>query len=370
MQCQATTKSRTQCSRKAEPNSNYCWQHQNYIPNLSKKVENRNLEFKVVETKNVSNQEQQLRLNALQPNIMSNIISYSGTLGNFSKIFSETNQRKILKKWFGEIHIQTPFSEVKESEIPLLWGLYQNRIANAPPKDLLEEAIERGLSRDYFYAKVIRVGASSLTYGLNYEDLKDTTLLQKINLELQDTIKQNKLRYGDILVLGAGDGYYPIIFIYNGTDLILADFEYIDIQTPIIPSQILINNFPTTNYFTKVAYHIIYFDTNIVYFDTNGTDLKLLNQYKVSENYSIYHYITTGISADYEIWTYTPLTENNWKGVLPFDGAKAGWDLGEDFIEFIQNLISDEEIGNLIYDKITTNQNLRVLFQQELYNYS
>jgi len=30
MQCQALTKSGTQCSRKAEPNSRFCWQHQDY----------------------------------------------------------------------------------------------------------------------------------------------------------------------------------------------------------------------------------------------------------------------------------------------------------------------------------------------------
>jgi hypothetical protein len=29
MQCQAILKSGRQCSRKSEPNSNYCWQHQN-----------------------------------------------------------------------------------------------------------------------------------------------------------------------------------------------------------------------------------------------------------------------------------------------------------------------------------------------------
>jgi hypothetical protein len=30
MECKATTRSGTQCTRKAEPGSKYCWQHQNY----------------------------------------------------------------------------------------------------------------------------------------------------------------------------------------------------------------------------------------------------------------------------------------------------------------------------------------------------
>src|ERR1700722_11379710 len=33
MECKATTKSGTQCTRLAEPGSKYCWQHQNYDKN-------------------------------------------------------------------------------------------------------------------------------------------------------------------------------------------------------------------------------------------------------------------------------------------------------------------------------------------------
>ena len=199
MQCQATTKSGTQCSRKALPNSNYCWQHQNYNGNIANntnlnqnpiKIENKD-DFKVILTNEQPAGELQLMLDALQPGIMSNVVQLSGTLGNFSQTFAETNQRKLLRQWFSDIHVQTPFSEVLDKEIPLIWGLYQNRIANGPPKDLLEKAIKEGLNQDYFYAKVVPI---KLSRAINYEDLKDPILLSKLNQGLQTTIIKNKCK--------------------------------------------------------------------------------------------------------------------------------------------------------------------------------
>jgi hypothetical protein len=367
MQCLATTKSGTQCSRKAELNSNYCWQHRNYNSNnninqTSIKTESKD-DFKVILTNEAPGGELQLMLKSLQPGIMSNIISYSGTLGNFSKTFSENQQRNILKQWFKEIHIQTSFSEVKDFEIPLLWGLYQNRISNAPPKDLLDKAIEKGLNQDYFYAKVVHVPTSNFTYSLNPEDLKDASLVEEVNQELKETVKNNKLRYGDILILGAGDGYNGIKFIYNGANLILADHEFVSEDLPTVTKNFPINNFPITTYFSKGLWRV-------VYFDTQGTDLQLVDKYVLSKTLTpntIYHYITTGKNSGYEIWTWEEL--NNWKGILPFDDANGGLDLGEDFIETIQNFAEDEEIWDILYKKITENKNLRMLFQQELYNY-
>lgn len=123
MECVAITNKGTRCSRNAISNSKYCWQHQPiYL--------------------------------SLQPEILNRIYSYSGTLNPINKILQNNiNKRKILENWFNNINVKTSFSEVKESEIELLWGLYQKRIDNVPANNLLELAIKNGLNPNYFYAK-------------------------------------------------------------------------------------------------------------------------------------------------------------------------------------------------------------------------
>jgi hypothetical protein len=54
MQCQAFTKSGTQCSRKPEAGSRYCWQHQNYNANITPEIK---YETKIIENKIVEDED-------------------------------------------------------------------------------------------------------------------------------------------------------------------------------------------------------------------------------------------------------------------------------------------------------------------------
>jgi hypothetical protein len=133
MKCQAITNAGIQCSRNAETDSKYCWQHRNYKTNFK------------------SNN---LLLNALQPGIIGNIIQFSGQLQPISKELSnDLNKTNILGTWFSQIGVQTPISQIKNYEIPLLWSIYQKRIDNYPNPELIDKAIKKGLDQYIFYSK-------------------------------------------------------------------------------------------------------------------------------------------------------------------------------------------------------------------------
>src|SRR5438105_4813181 len=126
MQCQSCTKEDKQCSRITQNNSIFCWQHQ------------------------------RLSEQALQAGILGNIELYAGLNQSITKAsigYSKKDKLKILEHWFQEINIQTPFSDVREKEIPLLWNLYINRINNAPRADLLQKVITQGLNKYLFYSR-------------------------------------------------------------------------------------------------------------------------------------------------------------------------------------------------------------------------
>jgi hypothetical protein len=185
-------------------------------------------------------------------------------------------------------------------------------------------------------------------------------------VKISENLERGKMRKGDCIsaVIRSNRLHNEDILIYNGEEFIHPDHDWVDEYEPILPSSIQINDYPTTGYFSKS------FPIDIVWFNTEGTGLKLLNQYKNSDKHPVYQYITTGKSGGYEIWMYEPLTEKNWKGILPFEGASSSnQERGTDFLNVLSNISEDEEITNIIYNKIITNQNLRVLYQNETYNY-
>jgi len=301
---------------------------------------------------------------SLQPEILNQVYSYSRTINPINKALqtSETYKKRIPKDWFVQIGVQTPFSGVKELEIPLLWGLYQNRISNAPSKKLLMKAINNGLNRDYFFAKELYLDVTG-SFNLLRDDI-DEKELEKINVRFKNTIQNSSLRYGDILIFKnrQNGGVYSIYFIYDGKKLVLS--EYNDNGFKIIPKIFPINNFPITSYFLyDFSYSIIGYS---IYFNTQDTDIKLIEEYQISANNDkIYHYITTGKFSDYEIWMRTPLTKNNWKGILIFGSIPM-----EDTIP-IKKINTDKysEIFGIVYKNIRTNQNTRILFQNKNYQY-
>ncbi len=397
MECQAITKSGKQCSRKAEPNSNFCWQHQNSQSDIATNIikspkspttskpstlENKDI---YVDTYDIASGTLPLMLKALQPAIISKVKNYAGVLGDFSKTFSEnTNKRKVIQAWFEDIGVQTPFDEVTDKDISLLWPVYLNKISNAPAGDWLEKAIFNGLNPYLFHSRQLtydgkidenQIENILLVIQTNDENNIGTQSLGYLNNYLSEFMSKQKIRKGDTITLKEVDITLNLVFnfathlIYDGVRLIFMDTEFIDMYVPSVPKSIKINEFPTTNYFSRNTKNFTQLISDVVYFDTTDTKIQLIKEYQGYGNYRIYQYITTGKSSDYEIWMYTELTDKNWKGILPFDGAENGARQGENFVETISNLIDNDDILNEITDKIENNQSLRVLFQQELVNY-
>jgi hypothetical protein len=304
MQCQAITNLGKQCSKKALPNSNFCWQHQNYI-----------LKTESTEVKLSNNN---LLLNALQPGIIGNIIQLSGQLQPFSKKLSNhLNKRAILGTWFTQIGVQTLISQIKDYEIPLLWNIYQKRIDNYPSRELIEIATKKGLDKYIFHSKdyPYTIYGKDYVYGhnLSNDDLHDVNIINRI---LKDKIKEYGMRKGDILTLTYKDDYYIVNgFVYDGEKLV--KFTFFPNQYGNLPKDIHINDFPTTDYFK-------YSLTNDTFVPFNTTDQKIIDKVEYSyrdinpnfENLEFYLYKT---NKDYYVWSINNELEKEWYGILCLD---------------------------------------------------
>ncbi len=245
MECQAITNKGKQCSRKAELGSLYCWQHQNYIVKQKENI----LQIPKLEHK-ANNANNSLLLKALQPEIISNIKNYAGILGDFSKIFNEnTNKHQILKAWFQEINVQTPFEEVTDKDIKLLWPLYLKRISNAPPKDLLEKAIKQGLNPYLFYARIFEYKDEIPKIYINkYSEFKEpnSELLLYLNTILSKFTKDNGVRRGDMIILESIYYERPLLIFdgknydFIGNNIYIKDYELYQKFLKLMISQSLI----------------------------------------------------------------------------------------------------------------------------------
>jgi hypothetical protein len=365
MECQAITNVGTQCSRKALINSKYCWQHQNYESGETKESNS------------------SLILKALQPEIISNIKNYAGILGNFSKALNEnTNKNLILKIWFKEIGVQTPFEKLTENDIKLLWPLYIKRIANAPAKDLLKTAISMGLNPYIFHSRTIEYEGDITNHnfsrrrireilGYGYDAERDS-LLKHINQTLVQFIVDKKIRKGDMVSIEEIDyqthyaDYHTIPHvIYDGKELVYTDLEYYPNSITVdLPSSFIINEYPTTNYFYDSTDNQI---NNTVDFDTSDTKYQLVEEYQISEKDKVYQYLTTGKSSDYTIWINKPITNKYWHGVLVFDSDIVKNDSRSvitDFITYIEALATNKVIKDRVMNVLKNNQSLRTLYSR------
>lgn len=322
-QCEAITQIGNRCSRNAEIGSRYCWQHT-------------------------------LIYASLQPGIINKIYEYTGALAPINKSLKDTisleNKNNILNTWFFQIGVKTPFSEVKDTEIPLLWGLYRTRIANAPAKTLLQKAIGAGLDKKYFY---------SIQNIYNFT-LEDPYNIVSINEILKEFITINNIRIGDTVRL-AQFGYYRNdgVLIYDGTQLIVLDNTLDEYDN--LPAQILINEYPIVDYFEETISH-----NNIVRFNTNNTRLQLISKFEEKE-YSFYKYNTIGDSADYTIFTADPNFELKWnnrvgKNIMIFSTGENGRD------EFFEVYTVDTDDAIPVMEDILRSDSSKVLF--DYYNVS
>jgi len=322
MECQAITNAGTQCLRKAESNSRFCWQHQ-------------------------------LISQSLQPGILGNIYSYSGNINPISKkLTSDTDKRKIIAKWFDEIDVQTPISDIKDFEVPLLWNLYQKRIDNAPTKDLLTIANEKGLNSYIFYSKQFKYPNFIAEIPLKSFEF-DEKSFKILNTKLQDFITVNKIRKGDTIRLSQQYNIYRNegVIIYDGNKLLNLDIT-IDEESNL-PPEIKINDFPITSYFENSVEH-----NNVVWFDTKNTQPQLIQEYK--DGYSgFYKYQTTGLYKDYIIWTANPNFPDTWKNTMIFSSGDAYEGFFDKYLEY--DSLEDFEISKPIVDN-KNDQSLKVLF--------
>jgi len=338
MECQAVTNKGTRCSRKTE--DNYCWQHKISL--------------------------------SLQPEILNNIFSYSRTVNPINKELQTTSKQKIkiLRHWFEEIHVKTPFSEVKDSEIPILWGLYQKRIDNAPAEDLLKLAIKNGLNPDYFYSRIFifRGYVRFLHKNLNDLDADDLDIIND-NEDLFPFIWENKARTGDIIILNqysdidrfpytTGNPYN--ILIYNGKTF---DFlEIYDFYNIRIPEKYVINNYPIVTYFKNTLNRITksgddkYFNTS-VNFNLSELKLELISEQKTDNKFyftTLYKYKT----GEYTIYSFKKNFEKEYLYSDEYEDASDTISLNYDPGFCIDTLGKDTDLAK----ELIQNQSLKTLY--------
>jgi hypothetical protein len=254
----------------------------------------------------------------MEPEIFKQIILYSGNVErNINKKFIKTlNLEKLLSIWFTEIHVQYKIKDLILSELHVLWHLYQKRIDGAPNRLLLNKIISLNLIN------------SDIFYSTHY---KTPYLLKHIN-----PVNCN-IRVGDTINT-IDDNYNKQIYIRS--------FKSFVKLNKTLPEDIIINNYPITDYFIK---------SNIteVYFDTSDTNVKLLNIYQNS----IFEYITTGKSTGYKIWTARKDFVSNFKGIMTFNNTS--------FL-FIKYKIrtQKDELSNKIYNDPYS----RVLFDNKIFS--
>ena len=142
--CQALTKSGTQCTRKAEAGSNYCWQHKEYkaVPAFETKQDYDELKVN-----------SELLQKSMQPGILSNIMAtagYSAGLNTLTNTMIKNQLPDVVKSWLKGINVKTPIDTIPESQYPFLIQLYQTRIGDRPRNELIENLFEKGFDRIYF----------------------------------------------------------------------------------------------------------------------------------------------------------------------------------------------------------------------------
>jgi hypothetical protein len=310
---------------------------------------------------------QNLIAKALQPGIIYKIKLYAGILGDISKTLSDNiNKHLIIKSWFEQINVQTSFDEITEKDIKLLWALYIKRIANAPAKNLLEKAIAEGLnqyifrSRVFVFDKILTEEYINKMKNLVYStDLEDQELKLDFLEGFNKLFSNKKMRKGDALCLTNDSTFFIPEIIYDGTKYVYMENMNIR-RIANIPKTIIINNFPTTDYFTRNNYI-----ADKIYFDTTETKVQLIEEYHSLKG-NIYKYLTIGKYSDYTIWSHMLFTDKNWTSILSLYGVDLNirevvYNITEMF-----NTSENKEMGNKIIEDIKNSQSLRVLFTYEL----
>lgn len=273
--CQALTKSGTQCTRNAEVNSMYCWQHQDY---------------KVLETK-----EPEIKVNpsllqkSIQPGILANILTtagYSTGINQETHLMVQNQLPNIVRSWLKSINVKAPLETISNVQMEFLILLYQSRVGNRPRSELIFEFAEKGFDRsDIFYSYEHTLPVENLsssdqnriksffTYQnnnlrtrKNQENLKELQRMAKSLLEFK-TITQ-----GDTIRFGTGDRN-DYVLVWNGSELVEL-INYLDDYGSLSPD-ILIQDYPLVDYFKYTIDH-----NEIVWLKADPNQVKLIANFQ------------------------------------------------------------------------------------------
>jgi antitoxin component YwqK of YwqJK toxin-antitoxin module len=136
MECKAITKLGTQCSRIAEPNSKYCWQHQNYETSATTHTEGKEFKPKESGPAELKHTNQYFQNKDLLQNTLLNYFSTDEDLKNVSKQFQNLNYEKYNThiQPHGIVETYFPNSDIHETYMTYvngkLNGLYQSWYIN------------------------------------------------------------------------------------------------------------------------------------------------------------------------------------------------------------------------------------------------
>lgn len=294
--CQALTKSGTQCTRKAEPNSLYCWQHQDY-----KTIEP---EIKVNPI---------LLQKSLQPGILSNILITAGYTGlnQQTSLIVNNEYISLLDAWFKRIKVKTSIQDIltlKDSnkQLQFLIQIYNQRINDRPNSDLISALSDKGFDWYILYSRRITIVENTIPMEI-WDNIVD--LLNKyhgaedevISTEDYNTIYQSispfiqKLRQGDIvefsvpqyidlpsnsLLKSLARGDKNLTLIWNDSR-----FESLSMEVDIrynLPQNIFIQEYPIVDYFRYSIYQ-----NNLVWLKTIK-DRNYKFDYTLLESFSDY----------------------------------------------------------------------------------
>jgi hypothetical protein len=324
--CAKILKSGEPCSRDAQLNSNYCWQHQNeLIPKYPKPYNKKSLRGK----------------EDLPGELLNEIFSFAGRRPALNKdLPAIINRDRILSQWLEDIRVKTPYDQIIEKEKDILMILYQNRVDNAPARNLLYQAItEKKIDPYLFYSKTfdyLGQMPNDLIIELEDRDYLDQTLTNaedELTTLLQSFISEQKVREGDIIYMNEieeGSGFY-----YNGTSLVWLNYKRTAFgwEHPQLPEEVNINDFPIVDYFEKTSLYLDY-----LHFNTTDTEFKLVTtdkdqfwEYKTSGNYKNFRLIITEL---------------------------------QDNLQFLENIQSDEShitVSNILPKFLENDQSMRIL---------
>jgi hypothetical protein len=352
--CVAITKTITQCSRNALPNSIYCAQHLKI--------------HQSIDTTPQKSINPQLIRDAIQPQLLNQIFLYSGNIQNISKNI-KIPKEKLIQHWLLQIGVKRNLKVLRSRDYKLLWVLYQTRIDNTPNKDLLNKAISEGLNQSIFYSIEIQYRGEIESLGTDDSYLFDDNDLKIINSRLYDNIKKWDLQVGDtIRLMQFGDYRNSGVLLYDGSQLVDLNYDIDDYGSIPLSEAFNIINYPINTYFSNTIAH-----NNYVVMKSEDYKIQISETYNIIEGDELknkleqiaMHYAGGVIDLlgtriykykvfiDPQVWIiYSPNNALDLKNMRYFDTSEELILDYEDFYPHLNDSVTKEKGNNLLFDTV------------------